>query len=116
MLEDIKNNSVVICNSNYKIELLKSINKLVNIKFISMDEFIKSYLFDYDEKTILYLIKNYNISYEIALEYINNLYYVEDKKYNNEKLDYLVSIKKELIDNNLLIFNNRFKKYIKEKK
>jgi len=115
MLEDIKNNSVVICNSNYKIELLKSINKLVNIKFISMDEFIKSYLFDYDDKTILYLIKNYNISYEIALEYINNLYYVEDKKYNNEKLDYLVKIKKELIDNNLLVFNTRFKKYIKDK-
>ena len=30
MLDDIKNNSVVICNSNYKIELLKSINKLIN--------------------------------------------------------------------------------------
>lgn len=113
MLDNIKNNSVVICNSNYKIELLKSVNKLINIKFLSMNEFIKSYLFDYDEKTILYLIKNYNISYEIALEYINNLYYIEDKLYNNEKLDYLVKIKKELIDNNLLIFNNRFKKYIK---
>ena len=83
----------VVCGSYSKrenaiaqIELLKSINKLINIKFISMEEFIKSYLFDYDEKTILYLIKNYNIGYEIALEYINNLYYVEDKKYNNEKI------------------------------
>ena len=115
MLDNISNNSIIICNSNYKIQILKSINKLINIKFLSMNEFIKSYLFDYDEKTILYLIKKYNINYEIALEYINNLYYVEDKKYSNDKLNYLVDIKKDLIDNNLLIFNNKFKRYIKDK-
>ena len=115
MLDNMSNNSIIICNSNYKIQILKSINKLINIKFLSMNEFIKSYLFDYDEKTILYLIKKYNINYEIALEYINNLYYVEDKKYSNDKLNYLVDIKKDLIDNNLLIFNNKFKRYIKDK-
>ena len=115
MLEDIKNNSIVICNSNYKIKLLKSIKKLINIKFISMDEFIKSYYFDYDEKTILYIIKKYGVKYEIALEYLNNLIYVEDKKYNIDKLDFLVNLKKELIDNRLLIFNDKFKKYINDK-
>jgi len=115
MLNNISNNCIVICNSNYKMQLLKSINKLINIKFFSMNEFIKSYLFDYDEKTILYLIKKYNINYEIALEYINNLYYIEDKKYKEEKLNYLVDIKKDLVNNNLLIFNNKFKKYIKDK-
>ena len=66
MLENIKNNSIVICNSNYKIKLLKNVKKLINIKFISMDEFIKSYYFDYDEKTILYIIKKYGVKYEIA--------------------------------------------------
>ena len=80
MLEDVKNNSIIICNNNSKIQILKKINKLINIKFMSMNEFIKSYVFDYDEKTILYLIKKYNMSYEIALEYINNLYYIEEKK------------------------------------
>ena len=115
MLENIKNNTIIICNNNYKMQLLKNIKKLINIKFISMDEFIKSYYFDYDEKTILYLIKNYNIKYEIALEYLNNLIYIEDKKYNNEKLDFLVKLKNELIDNNLLIFNNKFKNYISNK-
>ena len=82
---------------------------------MSMDEFIKSYYFDYDEKTILYVIKKYNIKYEIALEYLNNLIYIEDKNYNNKKLDFLVILKKELIDNNLLIFNNKFKNMIKDK-
>ena len=115
MFDNIQNNSIVICDNNYKIELLKSINRLVNIKFMSMDEFIKSYYFDYDEKSILYLIKKYNINYDIALEYLENLIKVEDKKYNNEKLDFLVTIKHELIENNLLIFNNKFKNYINNK-
>ena len=115
MLETIKNNTIIICNNNYKIQILKDIKKLINIKFMSMDEFIKSYYFDYDEKTILYVIKKYNIKYEIALEYLNNLIYIEDKNYNNKKLDFLVILKKELIDNNLLIFNNKFKNMIKDK-
>ena len=112
---DNTNENLIIIDNGYKQELLKNIKKLVNIKFISMDEFIKSYYFDYDEKSVLYLIKKYNIKYEIALEYLNNLIYIEDKVYNNEKLDFLVNIKKELIDNNLLIFNNKFKNYIKDK-
>ena len=115
MLENIKNNSIIICNTENKKQLLKRINKLINIKFMTMDEFIKSYYFDYDEKTILYLIKKYNIKYEIALEYLNNIYYIEDNIYNNKKLDFLVNIKKELMDNNLLIFNNKLKNYIKKK-
>ena len=54
-MEDlITNNSIVICNNNYKKQILKNIKKLLNIKFMSMDEFIKSYYFDYDEKSILY--------------------------------------------------------------
>ena len=61
MLKDIKDNTIIICNNSYKIQILKSIKKLINIKFMSMDEFIKSYYFDYDEKTILYVIKKYNI-------------------------------------------------------
>ena len=115
MLETKKNNTIIICNNNYKIQILKDIKKLINIKFMSMDEFIKSYYFDYDEKTILYVIKKYNIKYEIALEYLNNLIYIEDKNYNNKKLVFLVNLKKELIDNNLLIFNNKFKSLIKDK-
>ena len=115
MLNDINDNSLIICNNIYKIQILKSIKKLINVKFMSMDEFIKSYYFDYDEKSILYLINKYNLKYEIALEYLNNLIYIEDKFYNNEKLDFLVNIKKDLIENSLLIFNNKFKNYIKDK-
>ena len=116
MLNESLNNSIIVLDDSYKRELLKKINKLINIKFINMDEFIKSYYFNYDEKSILYLIKNYNLKYEVALEYLENLIYVEDKEYNKKKLDFLVKIKRELIDNNLLIFNDKFKNYTHDKK
>ena len=116
MVDVLTQNSIVICNEDEKIEILKNIKRLINIKFFSMNEFIKNYYFDYDEKSILYLMNKYNIKYEIAKEYLDNLIYVENKTYNIEKLDFLVNIKRELISNNLLIFNNRFKKLIKDKK
>ena len=62
-----ENNSIIICNNSYKNQILKNINKLVNIKFFSINEFIKNMLFDYDYKTVLYVIKKYNIKYEVAL-------------------------------------------------
>ena len=82
MIDNVKNNSIIICNNNYKKQILKNIKKLINIKFMNINEFIKSYYFDYDEKSVLYLIKKYNIKYEIALEYLNNLIYIESKEYD----------------------------------
>ena len=46
--------------------------------------------------------------------YIKNLYYIENKKYNVKKLDFLVELKSQLDDNNLLIYNENFKKYLEE--
>ncbi len=115
MVDELINNSIIICSQDEKNRILKGIKKLVNIKLISMSEFIKSYYFDYDEKAIIYLINKYDIKYEVALEYLDNLIYVEDKKYNDEKLDFLVNIKHELVENNLLIFNKRFRNFIKDK-
>ncbi len=115
MLEDIKNNSVIICDKVKKTQILKNAKKLLDIKFFTMQKFIKEYLFDYDEKAIIYLINKYNIKYEIALMYLKNIYYIENKKYDNKKLDFLVQIKEDLINNNLLIFNHHFKDYLKNK-
>ena len=101
---------IIICNNNTKKYLLKNSKTLSNNKYYTLSEFINNYYFDYDYKTILYVMKKYNVKYDIAKEYLDNLIYVEDKKYNIEKLDFLVNLKKELIDNNLLIFNPYFKK------
>ena len=114
MFEFLDNNLLIICPSTYKLAILKYLEiekKIYNIKFMSIDEYKKHLLFDYDEKTIHYLV-NKGIKVDNAITLINNLYYIENKNYNNEKLDYLVSIKKELDDNNLLIYDNLFKKIL----
>ena len=71
---------------------------------MSFNEYLKNYYFDYDLKTIKYLYDKYNMKIDNIKELINNLYYIENKEYHNDKLDYLVKIKKELDDNNLLIY------------
>lgn len=116
MLDEIKDGSIVICNNSYKDKVLKNVKKLINIKFMSMSEFIKSLYFDYDEKAILYVIKKYKVKYDIARYYLDNLIYILEPSYDQDKMNFLLNLKKELINNNLLIFNTRFKNYIKGKK
>ena len=48
--------------------------------------------------------------------YIDNIYYVSDKTYKSKKLNKLVSLKRELDENKLLIYDGVFKTYIKDKK
>ena len=113
----LENNKIYIVPDNLKKELLLDISKkkmLVNIKFYNLKEFISNLTFKYDEKSIYYLMEQYNYKYDNAKTILDNLYYVEDKKYNNEKIDKLVNIKKEI--KNLLIYNPMFKEYIKDKK
>ena len=110
----LENNLLIVCPNSYKLAILKYLEeekKIYNIKFISLTEYKKHLLFDYDEKTIHYLVKE-NIKVDNAITLIDNLYYIENKEYNNEKLDYLVKLKKELDDNNLLIYDYLFSKIL----
>ena len=118
MFDFLSNNLLIICSNSYKLKILKYLeeNKLIiNIKYMTLNEYKKSVMFNYDEKTIHYLVKK-GMKPDNAITIINNLYYVEDKKYNNKKLDYLVNIKKELDNNNLLIYDQLFNKIIKKRK
>lgn len=117
-LDDIDNETLIVCPSSIKSNILKRINllgRLVNVKLYTLDELKKNIYFDYDKDAILYLMEKYNYTCEVSKYYLDNLYYVEDKKYDNSKLDFLVELKKELVDNNLLIFNDLFLKFNKNK-
>jgi len=113
---NIENNTILIVPNKLKKEVLKKIKKLINFKIISLEEFIKNYYFDYDNKTIHCLMNKYNLKYEVVNIYLKNIYYIENKDYQNEKLNKLVEIKNELENNNLLIKNDKFKEYINNKK
>lgn len=113
-----KDNTLLIVPNKIKENIIQEIrenNPLLDITFITKNEFIKKVTFDYDNKTIYYLMNKYNIKYEIAKVYLDNIYFIEDIKYESSKLNYLVEIKKDLIANNLLIFDNIYKEYIKTK-
>lgn len=115
-LDKIKDNTLIICPNDYKNKLLKEFNDnklLLNVSFLSIEEYKKNYFFDYDYKAIKFLVDNHHLSVNNSKEILNNLYYVEDKDYKNKKLDDLVKYKKEL--SNLLIYNPLFKKYLSNK-
>jgi len=108
----IKKETIIICNDSFKKKFLKE-KKLTPIKFMNLSEFVEKMCFSYDERAILYTVNKYHVKYEVANTYIKNLYYIDNIDYNIPKLDFLVKLKRELDDSNLLTYNNNFKKYIK---
>ncbi|MBQ6323498.1 MAG: PD-(D/E)XK nuclease family protein [Bacilli bacterium] len=105
---------IVVCPNEEKLRILadyESDKNLHNIKFMTKEEFISNYYFSYDENAIYYLMKKYNYNIDVCKVYLNNLYIIDlDREYNNSKLNFLKSLKKELIDNKLLYFSHTFKK------
>ena len=115
---DLSLKNLIITEYPYKIELLKKLNESSNfydVKIMSKQELLSKYYYSYNEKAIYYLMDKYNINLDTALTYLKNLYYIQDINYNNEKLDNLVKIKKDLLDNNLLVTDSLFKDYLKNK-
>lgn len=117
---DFTKEILYICSNNKKDEILKFINKekkLLNIKFMTISEFMGEFFFYYQVKIYPYLMDKYNITLENAKEYLNNLYPVDiNKTYKSSKINYLKNVKIDLINNNYLEVNNLFKEYLKNKK
>ncbi len=109
MLDLILNNSIVICPSSIKNNILLESSKsktLKNIKFITIKDFINNYYGTYDINAIYYVMKKYKYSYDVTIKYLDNLFY------SYEDLNYLY---KDLLDNNYLIFNELFKREVSKK-
>ena len=108
-MKNLKDNTLLLVPASLKEKVLLSFcDDLKNIKIMTDKEFFKNYYFDYSLETIFYLMNKYNLKYAVALVYLNNLYYVENKDYNNDKLNKLVEIKKDLDEHNLLKYNLLF--------
>ena len=111
-----KENSIIITSNTLKKDILSSNNnKLTYYKIYTLSEFNKLYFFDYNEKTIYYVMNKYNVKYEIAKIYVNNLYNINNKTYSNHKLKFLNELKQELMDNKLLKRNKLFNKFLTNK-
>ncbi len=117
-LNDIKNKTIIITNDSNKRKILEELNKkqeLLDIKFMTMEDLITNLTESYDEKSIYYIVKEYNVKPEIAKVYLNNLKYIEEKDYKSSKLKFLKKIKDKLKENNLIIKNELFKEELKDK-
>ena len=110
---------LIICSNEEKNKILLSLSNekdIHPIKFMNKREYLSNYYFSYDDETIYYLMKKYNLNIDVCKVYLNNLYIIDiNKDYKNDKLNYLKDLKKELIDNKLLNFNNGFIDYLKDK-
>lgn len=108
----------LIVPQNYKKRLIKQLsqeNKLYSYKILTINEVQKKIFFDYDEQAIYYLVKEKNYTYKNAKELLTNMYYIENKDYQNQKLNNLVSLKKELFEKKLLKEDGLFKEAIQNK-
>lgn len=111
---DIKDNMLLICPRDIKEKILANNKSLVDISFMTLEEYKKRYYFDYDYHTVKYLMDTYGYTLNNAKEIIESLYFVEDKDYLNNKLNDLAKIKKELLEKNLLILDPLFNKHNKD--
>ena len=117
-LENLKDNTIIICEKSTQKSLLKELTKqkiLKDIKLLTKKELQKKLYFTYNEKAILYLIEKYKYNYEVVTLYLNNLIYLEDKEYKSNKLKHLQSIKNELQEQKLLEKDENFLNLIKNK-
>lgn len=114
----LQDNTLIICPNNQKeyiLNYLSETKQIINIKFMTIEEYKKNYLFDYDVRTIEYLHRTQNLHPANVKEILENLHYIdENKNYNSPKLNKLKQIKQKLINNNLLIFNPLFPNFLKK--
>ena len=116
LLYYLDDNSILIIPNNLKENILRNIrnkNNKLNIKLFNLDDFIKKITFDYDEKTIDFVMKKYNVNYNISKLYLNNIKYINEDN-SNQKLHTLYDLKNSV--DNLLIKDKLFNNLIKNKK
>lgn len=102
ILNEIKDGDLII--TPLKRKILKTISlekKLLNIKILTKEEFIKKYFGEYTEKSRYILMKKYNLKYSVASEYLKNLIF---------DIPFLEKYKKELSKEET---NENFKKSFK---
>lgn len=113
---NLQDDLIIITTSNYKKKLIEENKLQYNLKVYTKGEFIKEYYHDYKKDILLHMKNKYNIIPEIAKIMLDNLYKIENKKYETQKLNNLVKIKNELTKDGYIIINNNFKTFIKDKK
>ena len=109
---NIKDNTLLIIPNEIKEEMILKItseNNLLDVKYISLEELYKNFFY-YDIKAIYYLMDKYKFKYEVALTYLDNMFYVNDD-FEDDKLKLLLKLKDEvkdyIISSRIDVYKNR---------
>ena len=114
--EYIRNKTIYIVSDELKREILSQISEsqlLLDIHFFSVPEIIKRCYFDFDYKSIYYLAKHFNLSYENAKTFISNMkYLIYSNPIKDSKYEYLLNMKEYLDSENLLVYDYNFLNFL----
>ena len=105
---ELKDKIIYVSSYSTKNKILKKNKQLLDIKFITREDLIKKTFFDYDEKTINYIMKKYNYTSDISKILLENMYYIFINNNLDNKLIFLNKLYNELLSNNLLIIDKTF--------
>ena len=74
ILNKLTDNTIFITPNSVKEQILVSLNKkdkILNIKFMTLEEVRNNYYFEYDEKALLFIMDNYKLNVDISRIIIN---------------------------------------------
>ena len=113
LLKEDLNGTLIVCPNDWKnviLERLSEEKKIIDVKFLDLNEYRKRWYFDHDLEAVRYVMKRDGISIDNAEELLQNLFYVEkEKSYESGKLNELVRLREELDDRGLLIYDRAFR-------
>lgn len=110
------NDKFIICPSNVKKQILDKMNQsneLYNITFLSLESFYSSMTFEISNELLYFVMKEYNVSYDVANTYLSSLkdIYLVEKQIEDEKLKLLYELKTKLIEKNYIKKTNTLNYY-----
>lgn len=114
-LKDIKDNSIIIVETSAKrnlIDRLSKINPFLNIKYLSKKDLKNGIYYTTDVRGLIYLKEKYNLSYANSKEILDIIVNLNIETKDNKEL---LTYKKELEENNLLIKDKLFINLFKNK-
>lgn len=98
--------------TNHKNSLLKTLSTMANLspyKVYTLKEFINIYPYEYNEKTLDFIMSEEKVILEVAQKYLDNIILYPVEQINTEKGNYLSLLKQTLINNKLLQENKMLK-------
>ncbi len=116
MFENLKE-GLIICEASIKKAILEyddKNNSFLKRHFLTLKELKEKLFFSYHKKAIYYVSKKFNIKPNIAFTYLENIVDLSDIAYD-KKLDILYEIKNYLKENNLIINNDLFIDFLKQR-